>query len=253
MPWRSRIRRRVFVGALLSPSFLIINALATIVAAYGLLANSIAVVIGAMLIATLLGPISGMALALVDADYSLLRRALVAEGAGAILVISIAFVIGWIHKSVPLGAEILSRTHPSLLDLMIALAGGAAGGYATVNRRLSQGLVGTAIATALVPPLASCGICFAHGEMRLAWGAFLLFFANLVSIQFASSIVLFIAGFRNLLLLKNDLRGHLIRGSASAAALLVLGVVFALRFAETMSRQTYEAAVRKTLERALSE
>lgn len=248
--WQARVRRRVFINAVLSRTFIAINLLASIVAAYGLLSNSIAVVIGAMLIATLLGPISGIALALVDANYQLLRRALVAEAAGALLVILVSYGIGSIHRSIPLGYEILSRTHPNLLDLMIALAGGAAGGLATVTRRLNQGLVGTAIATALVPPLASCGICLAHGETRLGWGAFLLFFANLVSIQFSSSVVLWMAGFRNLLAME-DKKKHLVQNLVSAAILLMLGTTFAFRFADNLARQGYEARVRSSLLKAL--
>jgi uncharacterized hydrophobic protein (TIGR00271 family) len=249
--WRGKIRRNVATAARLSPTFVIINLLATVVASYGLLANSSAVVIGAMLIATLLGPISGIALALVDANYTLLRKALTAEFAGALLVIVIAYLIGVIHRAVPLTPEILSRTHPNLLDLMIALGGGAAGGFATVNRRLNQGLVGTAIATALVPPLASCGICLAHGDMRLGWGAFLLFFANLVAIQFSSSVVLWLAGFHNLMRAGEARGKHVAQNLVSLAVLVTLGTVFALRFADTIARQTYAAEVRRKLTAAL--
>ena len=81
---------------------------------------------------------------------------------------------------------------------MIALAGGAAGAYATVSPRLSVGLVGVAIATALVPPLSTCSICLARGETRLAFGGFLLFFANFVAIQFASSVVMFLHGYHKM-------------------------------------------------------
>lgn len=251
-PWRGRIRRKVFVSALLSRSFLIINLLATIVASYGLLANSTAVVIGAMLIATLLGPISGIALALVDANYLLLRRAIFAEASGALLVILAAFCIGWIHRSIPLSAEILSRTNPNLLDLMIAIAGGAAGGFATINRRLSQGLVGTAIATALVPPLASCGICLAHGETRLGWGAFVLFFANLVAIQFASSVVLWLGGFHNLLLSRTDRKKKVVPSIVSGVIILAMATTFVFRFAGTIQKEKHRAAVRNSLSSSLA-
>lgn len=249
----AKVRRRVFANALLSKSYLLINFLATIVASYGLLANSTAVVIGAMLIATLLGPISGIALALVDANYLLLRRALLAELVGALLVICTAFLIGMLHRNIPLTPELLSRTHPNLLDLMIAIAGGAAGGYSTANRRLSQGLVGTAIATALVPPLASCGICLAHAETRLGWGAFLLFFANLVAIQFASSVVLWISGYHNLLLQRQNKERHLLNNAISAVLIIGLGFIFALRLSSTLRKQAYEGKVRDSLTRELAQ
>lgn len=249
--WRDAIRRRVYVNALLTGSFLLINLLATIVASYGLLANSTAVVIGAMLIATLLGPISGIALALVEGNQELLRKALFAECVGAAMVVTIATVIGKIHVDIPLSAEILARTHPNLLDLMIALAGGAAGGVAIVNKRLSQGLVGTAIATALVPPLASCGISLAHGETRLAWGAFLLFFANFVAIQFASSVVLLIAGFHDITQIRRNRNAYLVRNAVSLVTLVVLAAIFVGNFRETILKQAYRTSVQQSLTHSL--
>src|SRR5205085_6580141 len=107
-----------------------------------------------------------------------------------------ALGFGITHASFPLTPEIYARTAPNLLDLMIALCGGAAGAYATTSTRLNGAVVGVAIATALVPPLASSAICLAHGEFRLSAGAFLLSFANMVGIQVASSIVMWLSGYR---------------------------------------------------------
>jgi uncharacterized hydrophobic protein (TIGR00271 family) len=189
------VRKQIHDNASLNWAYLVMNALSTVVAAYGLLQDSVAVVIGAMVIATLLGPITGIALSLVDGDTTLFRRALMAELVGIGIVLAISFTIGGIHGSIPLGQQILSRTSPNILDLMIALAGGAAGAYAMASPRVAAGLVGVAIATALVPPLAVAGICFARGEGRLALGAILLFLANFVAIQLSSSVVLAILGF----------------------------------------------------------
>ena len=113
---RKRKRRSRLSGALstdhaaLNVPYLLMNALATIVASYGLLENSVAVIIGAMIIALLLGPITGIALALVDGDQTLLRRALLAEMAGALVVLTLSFVIGKIHGEMSLGSEIIGRT-----------------------------------------------------------------------------------------------------------------------------------------------
>ncbi len=87
-----------------------------------------------------------------------------------VLVLCMALLIGVIHRDAPLTREILARTRPTLLDLIIALAGGAAGAYASASPRLSAGLVGVAIATALVPPLSACGICLGRGEANLGCG-----------------------------------------------------------------------------------
>lgn len=149
---RESVRRSIEIGAKLSQPYLVMNALATAVASYGLLADSTAVVIGAMIIAMLLGPIMGIALAMVDGDIRLLRESLIAETAGALLVIFIGWLIGSVHSDIAVAGEILSRTKPNLLDLAVAVFGGAAGAYATASPRVSVGLVGVAISTALVPP-----------------------------------------------------------------------------------------------------
>jgi uncharacterized hydrophobic protein (TIGR00271 family) len=160
-------------------AFVTMNALATVLACYGLFENSPAVVIGAML----LGPISGVALGLVDANNRLLRKALATLAGGVAVVYGTAFILGLVHSTFPLTNEIYARTSPNLMDLMIALSGGAAGAYAIVTPRLNLSLVGVAISTALVPPLSSSAICMARGEYRLGLGALLLAFANIVGIS----------------------------------------------------------------------
>jgi uncharacterized hydrophobic protein (TIGR00271 family) len=172
--------------------------LAATIASYGLFANSPAVVIGAMIIAMLLGPITGISLALVDSDLKFLLKSLTTLFAGALVVITTGLVIGTIQDDLPLTEEILARTSPNLADLVIALAGGAAGAYATVSPRLSVAFVGVAIATALVPPLCAANILFTRGEISLGSGALLLTFTNIVAIQFASSVVFWLTGFRNI-------------------------------------------------------
>ncbi|MBX3115096.1 MAG: TIGR00341 family protein [Fimbriimonadaceae bacterium] len=192
-----KIREMISENATLTPEYLVMNLLATIVASYGLIQNSTAVVIGAMIIAMLLGPINGLALALNDSNWGLLRKAGVSEALGVGVVLAASMVIGRMHADIPLGSEVLARTQPNILDLFIALAGGAAGAYALISPKLQSGAVGVAIATALVPPLSTCGILIARGggdNMRLALGAFLLFFTNLVTIQAAASAVFWFRG-----------------------------------------------------------
>src|SRR6266404_4767656 len=95
-------------------AYLVMNTLATVIACYGLFANSPAVVIGAMIVAMLLGPITGVALGLVDNDASLLRKALMTLTGGVIGVMFTAFVIGLIHRDIPITNEIMARTSPNL-------------------------------------------------------------------------------------------------------------------------------------------
>jgi uncharacterized hydrophobic protein (TIGR00271 family) len=238
-------------NAALNSPYVAMNALATVVACYGLFQNSAAVVIGAMIIAMLLGPISGIALALVSGDNALLRKALLAECGGVSVVLCVAFAIGKIHENLPLTDEILSRTSPNILDLMIALAGGAAGAYATVSPRLSVGLVGVAIATALVPPLSTCSICLARGEFHLAFGGFLLFFANLVAIQFASSVVMYLHGYSKVSQQAIGRRRLVKRNAVTVGLLVLLAGILGVDFSQSVAKQTFEANTRHALEKAL--
>lgn len=248
---KETVRQDIRRSASLSVPFMVMNGLATIVACYGLFANSTAVVIGAMIIAMLLGPITGIALALVEGDAGLLRRAVIAEVSGAALVFAIAFILGKIHVDFPLTSELFARTSPNPLDLVIALAGGAAGAYAQVSPRLSVGLVGVAIATALVPPLSTAGICSARGEFRLAAAAFLLFLTNLVAIELASALVLWLHGYHAVkpqtLESPMDRRSQVVRNALSAASLLVLTIFLAINFSKTLARQRFEREVRTKL------
>lgn len=244
------VRGRIAENAGLSSPYLLMNALAAIVASYGLLQNSVAVIIGAMIIATLLGPITGMALALVDGAQTLLRRSLLAEAGGVALVLALSFTIGKIHGEMTLGSEILARTAPNIMDLIVALAGGAAGAYATISPRFSAGLVGVAIATALVPPLCCCGICLAHGLYAQGGGALLLFFTNLVAIQFVSSLVFWLTGFHRLAHLD---RTSVLRHFAPSALLLLALAIFLVRsFQVAVARETLRSVAEQLLRREVS-
>lgn len=193
---RERAREVAATGATLSVSYFVMNAAATLIAGYGLLANSEAVIIGAMLIAMLYGPILAIGLALAELDARLLARAMIAEIAGVAWVLAIGVIIGLIHWKIPLSDQLLARTRPNLLDLMIALVGGAAGAYAAASPRISGAVVGVAIATALCPPLTACGILLARGYPTLAAGAALLFFTNLVAIATAAMATFLVMGHR---------------------------------------------------------
>ncbi|MGB5876361.1 MAG: DUF389 domain-containing protein [Psychrobacter nivimaris] len=192
------VRVRIEANALPSKMYFIMNILSAIIASYGLVTNSAAVVIGAMLVAMMLGPITGIALAIIDHRMPLLRKSLFTVIIGVSLVVLVGFIVGWLHKDQPLTAEILSRTQPTSMDLMIALAGGTAGAYAMVSPHLSVAVVGVAVATALVPPLAASGILLANGEMQLGLGALLLAATNILAIQFTNALVLWVLGFRRL-------------------------------------------------------
>src|SRR5258708_33695707 len=126
-PVRSKVRADIDLNSQFDGAYVIMNGLATVVACYGLFANSPAVVIGAMIIAMLLGPIAGVSLGLVDKNNALVRKALPTLVGGFLVVYGTAFMLGLVHRDIPLTDEIYARTTPNLMDLMIALGGGAAG------------------------------------------------------------------------------------------------------------------------------
>lgn len=247
--YQENIRGSIRKDAVFDRAHFLMNVLAAIIASYGLFANSPAVVIGAMIVAMLLSPIAGISLALVDSDMRFLVKSLSTLLIGSLGVMATAFVIGTIHKDIPITNEIMARTAPNLLDLMIALAGGAAGAYANVSPRLSIAFVGVAIATALVPPLASASILLARGELSLASGALLLVFTNMVAIQFAFSVVLWLTGFRRVPQASGLTWLAFIRQNfVSITILAVLAALLTGSLHQVVFRELYETKTRFTLQ-----
>jgi uncharacterized hydrophobic protein (TIGR00271 family) len=181
--------------------FFLLVVLSAVIATLGLLTNSAAVIIGAMLVAPLMSPIIGIGLASLTGDARLFRDSGVALVRGAFLAILMAVFLAWGNRYLPfvtlqeLPAEVLSRTRPSPIDLTIALAGGMAAAFALVMPSISAALPGVAIATALMPPLCTVGIGIAMGRWDVAGGALLLFLTNAVTIAFAGMLVFFALGF----------------------------------------------------------
>ena len=161
---------------------------------FGLVANSTAVVIGAMLVAPLMTPIFGISLALVRGEPQLLGRAARAEIIGVVAAVTMAFILGSLLGDIEPTAEMLSRTRPNLFDLFVAVLAGFAGAYALVDEKISPALPGVAIATAIVPPLANAGLCLSLGEVSGGIGSFLLFFANFLSILIVASATFILSG-----------------------------------------------------------
>ncbi|WP_062379466.1 DUF389 domain-containing protein [Demequina pelophila] len=172
--------------------------LSVAIATFAVLADSTAVVIGAMLVAPLMTPIVGLAGALVNGwgRRAFQSAVLVASG----VVVSVIFagaVSRWVPATVTYEAntQIASRINPTTVDMLIALAAGAAGAFATVFHRMASGIAGVAIAVALVPPLAVVGVSLGSRHWADALGALLLFLTNFVAIVLAASIVFVLTGF----------------------------------------------------------
>jgi uncharacterized hydrophobic protein (TIGR00271 family) len=238
--------REIRLGARPRTDFFVLIGLAATIAALGLLMDSPAVIIGAMVIAPLMSAIFGISLGVVQGDSRLLWQAASTTARGILLAIAIGAGVGLIVAPHEPTAEILARTRPTLLDLFVALASGTAGAYAQCRRDVASALAGVAIAVALVPPLATTGIGIALSSSSIAIGALLLFFTNLSAITATGSVVFLLFGFRPDPGKRLRVFG---RGFAGVLVLLIL-VSIALTALTVDSVRT--ASQRRTLQAALS-
>jgi len=177
--------------------FWVLLILSTTIATLGILADSTAVVIGAMLVAPLMTPILAVSAGIVNGWVKRVSTAFATVAAGVIVSVTVAFVVAsWAPQLIPpaSNSQILSRISPTLIDMMIAVAAGAAGAYATIDKRVSSSITGVAIAVALVPPLGVVGVMLRDGSYSDAGGAFLLFLTNLVGIILMASVVFVVGG-----------------------------------------------------------
>ncbi|MEZ5267123.1 MAG: TIGR00341 family protein [Microthrixaceae bacterium] len=207
-------------------SFWVMMILATGIATFALIQDSTAVVIGAMLVAPLMGPIMGVSAAAVNGwGLRLVRSLLLVVVAAAAAVFMAWLISSWLPSvgDIATNTQITSRVEPSLLDFCVAVFAGAAGAYATVDPRVSSSLSGVAIAVALVPPLAVVGITLEQSDYESSLGALLLFSTNVVSIVLAAVTVFVLMGFAALPP-DRDQRARLRRviGVFGAGALVIL-------------------------------
>jgi len=230
--------RRAEVQVLLRDSsspnfdFFLLVILSCVIATLGLLTDSAAVIIGAMLVAPLMSPIIGLGLASITGDSHLLTNAASALLRGMLVAVLIAFLLAFGNRWLPfiqlgfdtLPGEILARTHPSPIDLLIALAGGMAAAFAMAMPNISAALPGVAIATALMPPLCTMGVGLALGRWDVAGGAFVLFITNAVAIAFAASLVFFLLGFGQ----RDKNGGTSVPRNLFVTALLTVGLIIPL-------------------------
>ena len=181
--------------AQLSKVFIIMVILSSIVGAIGVLNNNVAVIIGAMVIAPLLGPNTALSLATVLGDVDLAKSAIKTNIFGIFTALILSTILGSILTVNPTIPEIFLRTHAGLGSATLALASGIAGALSfTVGFRST--LIGVMVAVALLPPLVTSGLLLGSGHLSLALGAFLLFLINLVCINLSGVITFMIQKIR---------------------------------------------------------
>jgi uncharacterized hydrophobic protein (TIGR00271 family) len=208
------------------------------IAVLGLLQSSPAVVIGAMLISPLMGPIIGLGFALAVFDWRNVRRALVALAAGSILAVGVSALVVILSPLQTVTPEILARTRPNLFDLLIAIFSALAGTYATIRGKGAT-IVGVAIATALMPPLATAGFGLASANGAIASGALALFFTNLLAIALTAAVMARIFGFGSSLSADQTQR--------QAALIIIVFIAMAVPLGLSLSRIAWESVATRNL------
>ena len=209
-----------------TPRYLFMTLLSAGIAVLGLLLSSPAVVIGAMLISPLMGPIMGLGFAIATFDSSEVRRSGIALGAGTVTAILFCAFVVMLSPLQNVTSEIAARTQPNLFDLMIALFSALAGAYAMIRGREGT-IVGVAIATALMPPLAVVGFGLATLNWTVFSGALLLFFTNLMTIALTAAVMARLYGFARSLSPQQTMLQSVVIGVVFLALAIPLG--FTLR------------------------
>jgi uncharacterized hydrophobic protein (TIGR00271 family) len=241
---REALYHSILEAGTLDPEYLTMLVLSALIALLGLLQNSAAVIIGAMLISPLMNPILAGGLALILGDWRLGRKTTIVLG----LSIAAAILVTWfVAEVVPLRqptAEILARTNPNLLDLFIAMLSGLAGTLAMRATSSAFTIIpGVAIAVAVIPPLATVGYGLSAREGGIAAGAFLLFITNLVSIIISAALVFLLFGFRPH---EEAEKGHLKLRYRIAISALVL-VILSVPLVQTLRRAVTQVRTRSTI------
>jgi len=237
------LRQTVRDDGQITKSYMLMCGLSAGIAALGLLQSSTAVVIGAMLISPLMGPIASMGFGFASLDGHQIRDSVKVTTIGAAIGILTGILLTWlspIHNATP---EIIARTEPTLLDLVIAIFSGIAGAYATVQQKGATA-IGVAIATALMPPLATVGYGLGVGNLTFALGAFLLFLTNLAAIAFSFALVARLSGAARPISNVEVTPRYLIAGFAAF-------VVLATPLGVTLYRVTAEAKAQATVRQVL--
>ncbi|MGL4377935.1 MAG: DUF389 domain-containing protein [Microcoleaceae cyanobacterium] len=190
-----KMRQELLEDSELNLNFMILTITACLIATFGLLSNSTAVIIGAMIVAPLMMPLRGLAFGALEGYPQLFRRSITSLGVATIVALLLATFLGRLVGFPDFGSEVLARTEPTLNDLGIAVVAGGLSGFAKVRPKVSDALAGTAIAVALMPPLCVVGLSLSQGLWQYSWGAFLLYITNLLGITVACMLVYILAGY----------------------------------------------------------
>lgn len=192
---REELYQQIEQNTQIDINYFLLVLLSSIVAAVGMLENNIAVVIGAMVIAPLLGPNIALAFGTVLGDTTLMLRALIALILGILLALASSYLLAYAYPNSEYSHELLTRTTVGLSAIVMALASGAAAAL-SMTTRLSAVLVGVMVAVAILPPTVAMGLMIGYQNYGLALGAFILLSVNIVCINISGNIIFLVKGIR---------------------------------------------------------
>lgn len=235
-----QLQSELLAESTVDSSYLILIVSSCAIATFGLLSNSAAVIIGAMIIAPLMLPIRGLAFGALAGNLPLFRRGLWAVALGTLVAVLLAGGLGWLVGIANFGSEVLARSEPTLLDLGVAIAAGGISGYAKVQPKISGSLAGTAIAVALMPPICVIGLGISQGNFALSQGATMLYLTNLLGITLSCMLTFLLAGYASF--------RHARRVLASALSLTaLLAIPLGISFTQLVKQAQLEANLRQAL------
>jgi len=220
--------------------FLILAIGSCVIATLGLLSNSTAVIIGAMVVAPLMLPIRALAFAAIEGDIPLFRQSLISIIGGTIVAVVLAFALGYISDISIFGSEIFARSKPNLLDLGIAIAAGGISAYAIIEPKVSPTVAGTAIAVALMPPVCVIGLGLSQGNWLLSIGATLLYLTNLLGITLSCMVTFLLQGYTPIAQARKAL---VLAGILTSLLLIPLGI----SFVDLVRQSRLESSLRQAL------
>lgn len=224
-----------------SVDFYVLMTLSVFIASFGLLLDSSAVIIGAMIIAPLMDPLLGISFSSLTNNRRFQAKSMFTILTGILLGLILSYLIGSSFGFLGQTQEIMARTRPTTLDLIVALASGTMGAYAKVRKTVGGSLYGVAIAISLVPPLSVVGIGLAMGNPNIYLGAGLLFLANVMSVILSGTVVFFLLGFDYF---RKDLRSLIV----PLVGILVLGIPLLFSFRAVIQKKLLKDEIRTILQ-----
>lgn len=248
----SAIIKDIYLEVEISAGYFLILSLANLIALTGLITNSIPVIIGAMLISPLMGPILSSGFAFITGDKFVWKKSLKKISLSVALTIIIAVIATYFSPLKDVTNEIMSRTRPNLYDLIIAFLSGTAGAIAICTKKNYLTIVpGVAIATAVIPPLSVAGFGLGIGNFNIFTGGFFLFFTNFVAIIISTCIVFYLYGFKPAAMSEQDISQLKKRATALAILLFIISIplVYTLyhSISEAKLRNNIQTVLKKTI------